>query len=110
MDYTLCAPRRTSRNYLKGRRDHCSLCQSALYTAQGQRATLNKRKQGHTSEVLRRRADRNGAIPQYSEDGGQMVATSAPLFRCFDAATKGVCAAGILFIGGHAPLDLPERK
>ena len=71
---------------------------------------MNRRKKGHTSEVLRRRADRNGAIPQVSELGGQLVATGAPLLRRHDAATKGVCAAGIPFIGGHAPLDLPGRK
>jgi hypothetical protein len=71
---------------------------------------LNRGKQGHTSEFLSRCADRNGAIPQISVVVDQRDTTGVPLARRYDATNKGVWAAGIPFIGGHAPSDLPGRE
>ena len=109
MDHTFRALSRTSRNLLKERRDRCSLCQSPLYTTQVRGPILNRRKEGHTSEDLSRRADRNGAIPQISVVIGQLVATGGPLARRYDATNKGVWSASIPFKGGHTPSDLPGR-
>jgi hypothetical protein len=73
---------------------------------------LNRKKQGHTSEVLRRRADGNSAIPHGIVVVGQRDATGTgvPLARRYDATNKGVWPAGIPFIGDHAPSVLPGRK
>ncbi len=110
MGHTHCAPSRTSRISLRARRDHCSRCQSPLYTRHGQQPIHNRRKQGHTSKFLRRCTDRNVTKPQVGVVVGQRDTTGGPLARRLDATSKGVWLAGIPFICSYASLNLPIKE
>ena len=108
--YALC-PEQDEEQFFEGtKRSLLPVSKSTVHNTRSEGQFLNREKPVHTSEVLRRCADRNGAIPQVIVVVGQQVATSVPLARRFDATSKGVWTTGIPLIGGHTSLYLSGRE
>ena len=112
--YAVCPAQDESQFFEGTKRSLLPVSKSTVYD-KVRGAILNRRKQGHTSEGSSRCANIrcanfNGAIPQVSVVIGQRDATHVPLARRSDTTNKGVWAARILFIGGHAPLNLPRKE
>jgi len=107
--YALCPEQDESQSFEGTKRSLLPVSKSTAYDTGSKGQLLNRRKQVLTSEDLSRCADRNGAIPQSGIEVGQGVATGVPLARRLDATNKGMWAAGIPFICGHAPSKLPGK-